>query len=626
MRRDTMRDERQHVLMLSRDRRTWREIAIGAATPRWAPDSRRLAFLRRAEGKSALFVQDTDTGAEHVLIESDAALREICVSPDGTSIAFQMHVDDPPPAWLKLPRAPGDMSWAPPFLVTERLIYRHDTVGNLREGSFQIHIVPADGSAAPRQLTSGPWSSFFFFAPGLAWSADGTELLLTASQRPDWDRAPSELDIHAVRVADGAVRRLTERPGPEAALAVSPSGSMIAYTGVEERGLSAQLRHVFVMDMATGESHALLPELDRSIDSLAFSGDGQSLFLCYDDLGRRVLACATLDGTLTRLADDVGGPGIEMPYAGGGFSVARDGTIVYIRTAIDAPSDIGLITPDGSIETLTALNAGLAAEIGGFADAEMFWIDGREGMRVQCWLMRPSSPAPTTGHPMILEIHGGPFAQYGERFSMKHQMLAAAGYAVLFANPAGSTGYGEKFALALHNRYPGPDYDDLIDAVDAALARGGLDAENVFITGISGGGTLSLWAIGRTQRFRAAVAIKPVVAWESWMLTADIGPTTGRTWMGGKLPWEESEKFRLRSPITGLRHARTPTMLIAGDADARTPLSEAQQAYAALKLAGAEAALVRCPGVVHSSTSLRPSHFAAEVTCTLAWFERFRTR
>jgi dipeptidyl aminopeptidase/acylaminoacyl peptidase len=203
-------------------------------------------------------------------------------------------------------------------------------------------------------------------------------------------------------------------------------------------------------------------------------------------------------------------------------------------------------------------------------------------------------------------------------------MMAAAGYAVLFTNPTGSTGYGEDFANALHARFPGPDWADLMAAVDAAVAMPEIDGDNLFVTGVSGGGVLTLWTVTHTHRFRAAVSIKPVVSWESLIFTSDIGPSIGRAWMGGALPWEEPEMYRALSPLAHAQHARTPTLLMAGEADARTPISEAMQMYAALKLAGCEAEFLRFPATSHSSSAMRPSLFAAEVSATIGWFERFR--
>ena len=379
------------------------------------------------------------------------------------------------------------------------------------------------------------------------------------------------------------------------------------------------------MNLDGGGTRELLPGLDRSIESLAWHGDGKTLFAAYDEEGGRVLARIGPDASVTPLVHDVAGPGIEMPYAGGGFSVARDGTIAYVRTSDTLPSEVASIAPDGTVATLTTLNAELAEQVGGFAPTKSLWVTARGGHRVQAWLMLPREAAHGKV-PLALEIHGGPFASFGDRFSIKHQMMAAAGYAVLGVNPRGSTGYGEAFLQALHDRYPGPDWDDLMDVLDVVAARPEIDADNLFVGGVSGGGTLTLWSVAHTGRFRAACAIKPVVAWESWVLTADIGPSIGRTWMGGDLPWEAVDKYRARSPLAHLHRATTPTMIIAGESDSRTPASEALQAYTALKLTGVPTAYVRGPQVSHSSAVYRPSHFASEVVCQLAWFERHRKR
>ncbi len=625
-RRDAAIDRRVNTLMVSEDRRTWHELAdsAGASGPRWSPDGTRLAYLRRDGAVSAVVVHDFATGQARVLVEGATALRDLAWSPDGRSLAWQAHVDAPPPAWLKLPHAPDGARWAPTFAVTERILWRHDTVGDLADGGFQVMVAPADRSAAPRQLTEGVWSSGFVRPADLSWTVDGTELLLAATRRPDWDHAQDERDVYAIAIKDGAVRRLTERPGQQGAIAVCPDGRRIAFTGVTPLGRSAERRIAFVMDLQGGEPREVLPGFDRSIESLAWHGDGVTLFATYDEEGGRVLARIGADGSVTPLVRDVTGPGIEMPYANGGFSLARDGTLAYVRNSATVPSEVAVVSPDGDVATLTSLNAELAQEVGGFAPTEMLWVTARAGHRVQCWLMLPREAADGPV-PLALEIHGGPFASFGDRFSIKHQMMAAAGYAVLGVNPRGSTGYGEEFLQALHDRYPGPDWDDLMDALDVVAARPEIDADNLFVGGVSGGGTLTLWSVGHTDRFRAAVSIKPVVAWESWVLTADIGPSVGRTWMGGDLPWEADRKYRDRSPLTHLARAKTPTMVIAGETDSRTPASEALQAYTALKLAGVEAAYVRGPAVSHSSGVYRPSHFVSEVICQLAWFERFRT-
>jgi acylaminoacyl-peptidase len=622
-RRDALSDARRSVLIETRDRATWRELpgSAGVITARFAPDGR-LALLRRAEAATTLVV--LDGGAERVLHRSATPLRELAWSPDGRLLAFQGRVDTPPPDWLGLLTPAAGAAWGPPPRHTARLLYRHDAVGELPEATFHVFVVPADGSAPPRQLTRGIWHNGLphHFPPGLTFTPDGDELLIAGTQRTDWDLAPNEVDLHAIRISDGRVRRLTEIAGPTAWPVPSPDGRLIAFTAVHQRGLSHQLRRLFVMPAAGGPAREVLPSFDRSINDVAWTPDGTALLVTYEDAGETHLARVTLAGALAVLARDLGSGQIEKPYGGGAtFSVARDGAIAYVRTAIDVPSEVALLPPGGAPATLTALNAGLADRIGGFRSAETFATAGGEGRQIQCWLMRPDGPGP---HPLVLEIHGGPFQQYGARFSIKYQMLAAAGYAVLFANPAGSTGYGEDFANALNDRFPGPDHVDLMAAVDAAVRLPGIDAGRLYVTGTSGGGVLTLWAVTHTDRFRAAVAIKPVTDWQSWVLGADIGPSIGRVWMGHALPWEAPEKYRARSPLAHAQHAHTPTLLMAGEADARTPPSEAMQMYAALRLAGVEAHLLRFPGTAHGTGTMRPSLFAAECAATIGWFGRWR--
>ena len=621
-RRDVLSDERIPSLSLSTDRKTWTDIpeTEGVIIARFAPDSRRIALIRRAGGKYVLAVHD---GGMRVLHESALPMRELAWSPDGRMLAFQQRIDAALPAWLGVMTPPEGAKWAPLPRHTNRLMYRHDAMGELPESVFHIFVVSADGSGAARQLTRGIWHNGFphHIPPGLCFTADGTEVLIAGTQSAEWDRDPSDVDIHAIGIADGAVRRLTEMRGPTAHPTPSADGKLIAFTAVHERGLSHQLRRLYVMPAGGGAAREILPQFDRSIDEVVWSNDGEKLFATYGDAGATHIAAVSLGGGITVLARDASSGQIEKPYGGGTFSVSDDGSVAYVRSAVDVPSEVAVIAPRGEKRTLTALNAGLADEVGGFQPAEEFWVDGGGGRRVQCWMMLPKGQGP---HPLVLEIHGGPYAQYGARFSIKYQVLAAAGYAVLFTNPAGSTGYGEAFANALHDRFPGPDYEDLMAAVDAASARPEIDGGKLFITGTSGGGVLTLWTITHTHRFRAAVAIKPVVDWQSWVLSADVGPSIGRRWMGDDLPWEAHEKYRARSPLSYAQHAQTPTLLMAGESDSRTPMSETLQMYGALKLAGCETELLRFPGTAHSTNTMGPSLFAAEVAATVGWFGRFR--
>ncbi len=223
---------------------------------------------------------------------------------------------------------------------------------------------------------------------------------------------------------------------------------------------------------------------------------------------------------------------------------------------------------------------------------------------------------------MILEIHGGPFASYGSVFSSEVQLYAAAGYVVLYTNPRGSSGYGEEFGNLIHHDYPNHDYEDLMSGVDALIARGYIDSENLFVTGGSGGGVLTAWIVGKTDRFRAAVVAKPVINWYSFVLYADNPAFFYRYWFPTK-PWEDPEHYMKRSPLSYVGNVTTPTMLLTGEEDYRTPIAESEQFYAALKLEGVETAMVRIPGASHGIAN-RPSNLIAKIASVLMWFEKYR--
>ncbi|MDH3735094.1 MAG: S9 family peptidase, partial [Gemmatimonadota bacterium] len=245
-----------------------------------------------------------------------------------------------------------------------------------------------------------------------------------------------------------------------------------------------------------------------------------------------------------------------------------------------------------------------------------------DGRRIQGWIVKPPGFDPARRYPLLVEIHGGPVSNYGDRFSAEMQLYASAGYVVLYPNPRGSTSYGEEFGDLLYHNYPGQDFDDVMSGVDAIIDLGYIDERNLFITGGSAGGIMTAWAVGHTDRFTAAAAQKPVINWYSKTLVAD-------NWFGyyysryEGLPWENPDNYLKFSPITYVGNVTTPTMMIVGDADLRTPISESEQFFHALKFRGVETALVRLPGASHD-ISRRPSQLIAKVANVIAWFDRYR--
>ena len=360
---------------------------------------------------------------------------------------------------------------------------------------------------------------------------------------------------------------------------------------------------------------------DREVGSPVWAADGGSVYVSYDEAGSTEVARVGLDGSVRTVAEGLSGSDLDRPYTGGSYSVARDGTLAVTAGSATRPAEVVLVR-GGARRALTRLNEDLLAHknLG-----EVRRIEARSShdqRPIEAWLTLPPGHSEGRRHPLILEIHGGPWAAYGPHFASDNQLYAAAGYAVLSVNPRGSTSYGQEFADLIHRSYPGNDYDDLMSAVDAAIAAGVVDPERLFVTGGSGGGVLSSWIIGRTNRFRAAAVQKPVINMVSQVLTADATPYFARYWFGA-MPWEDREAYWRRSPLSQVGNIRTPALVIVGAEDNRTPPSEAEQLYTALQLRGVPTALIRVPGASHNLVG-RPSQNAARVSAILEWFQRYR--
>jgi dipeptidyl aminopeptidase/acylaminoacyl peptidase len=321
------------------------------------------------------------------------------------------------------------------------------------------------------------------------------------------------------------------------------------------------------------------------------------------------------------VAEGLSSSSLDRPYTGGSYSVARDGSVAITSGSAQRPPDVALVR-NGAKRTFTRLNAELldGKRLGEVRHLAATSFDNRP---IDAWLTLPPNHAEGQRVPLILEIHGGPFAAYGPHFSTDNQLYAAAGYAVLSVNPRGSTSYGEEFANLIHHAYPGRDYDDLIAAVDAAVAGGYADPDELFVTGGSGGGVLTAWIVGKTDRFKAAATQKPVIDWTSFALTADGPAFFSRYWFG-KYPWEDHEAFWTRSPLSLVGNVKTPTLVVVGSEDYRTPVSEAEQYYTALQLRGVPTALVKVPGASHGGIAARPSQAAAKAAAILAWFDKYK--
>jgi len=618
---DIMTDRaRRSIWLVDTDTGVQTPVATGPGTsgsPRWSPDGKRLAYIASDGGRPQLFVRWMQTEQSARITDLTEMPEDLQWSPDGNSIAFVMMTPDEKTNLGSAPPRPEGASWAEPLTVITDVKYRADGEGYLKPGYTHAFVVSAEGGF-PRQLTFGPFNE----AGPISWAHDGKSVLLSGNRLQDWQRDPVTTQIYRVSIADGAVTPLTNRVGPDKSPRVSPDGKKVAYLAFDDRFLGYQNVRVHVMDLDGRNDHSISDSLDRSVDDVEWASDGRSVFIQYTDKADTRVARLALDGHLQQLADGLAGAQLDRPYSGGQFTVSSNGLVAFTSGAPDHPPDLS-IARGSKVTRLTQLNNDLFAvkQLGKVEPLEV--SSSVDQQPIGAWLVTPPHFDPARKYPLILEIHGGPYASYGPTFSSDDQLYAAAGYMVLYTNPRGSTSYGEEFANFILHDYPSHDYDDLMSAVDAAIAKGSVNPDQLFVTGGSGGGVLTAWIVGKTHRFKAAATQKPVINWSSFTLTTDIATYVPKYWFG-KLPWEDPDTYWKHSPLSLVGNVTTPTLVVVGGEDYRTPVSDSEQYYEALQLRGVPTALVKVPGASHGGLAARPSQSAAKASAILAWFDRYK--
>jgi dipeptidyl aminopeptidase/acylaminoacyl peptidase len=629
------------------DRLSGARHELGAGSqPRWAPQGAGLAFVRGQGSAHLIECWHAETGRRQVLATLDGSPSGLAWSPDGRQLAFVMRVQDtsapdatacqPVPSWEHL-RTP---SWAAPGVYIDRLVHRAEGLpGELPGGRHHIFLLDVAGGAL-RQLTHGPhehggpltWITKMALAGHISWAPDGRHLIMSMP-RPAPQAGPLDpksvlaADVFEFDVTDGTVYQLSHFDGPACQATVSPDGQWIAFVGFVDQRKSFHTNVVHLMPRAGGPVRPLPhPRRMEVHQNLVWLPDSSGLLVLLPEAGDGCLVRLDLDGRWTVLSRDVGGSAATgyVLYQKG-LSVARDGTVAYLRGSTTRTDEVALLLPDG--------------QPGELLTDESAWVDQREiapieALRLptsrpgstapawQAWLVRPPGVPADQPVPMILWLHGGPYLAWCPHLAILPQVWAGRGYAVLMVNPRGSLGYGEAFIDELQHDFPGPDDLQLLDMVDTVVARGGIDGTRIHVAGESGGGVMTAWLISHSTRFASAAVIYGVMDWASMALTVDRPDYYGHYWLPA-LPWEPGmdEHYRRRSPLSLVAQVRTPTLLLCGECDWRTPVSQSEMFFTALKLCGVDAALVRYPDNNHS-LEWHPSHWLDLIEQVDRWFRR----
>ncbi len=603
---DRINDRRESSIHVMNADGSRKRFLVDGSSPKWSPSGDRIAYTAPGEPSgSQIFVRwMDDEGAVTQVTRVTKGPGNIEWSPDGTQIAFTMSVSSDHPWPISLPGRPEGAKWTEAPKVVDRLQYRRDRRGYIDEGYTHLFVVPADGGTA-RQLTDGDWNH-----NGVAWTPDGREILFTSLRVDDAEHEWRQSDIYSVAVASGLISQLTDRSGPDGSPVPSPDGRLIAYTGNDHTTDTYITRKLYVMNRDGSGSRMISQGFDRQPGGLIWSADGSGLYMTVRSEGTSNVYFASVDGGVEQVT--MGNHMLSVSSIEGDMAV---GTLSSYHESGDLVA-FSLSSP-GEVTQLTDVNADVLAGVA-LGEVEEVWYKSVEDYDIQGWIIKPPGFDPSRKYPMILAIHGGPHGMYNVGFNFGWQNHAANGYVVLYTNPRGSSGYGSAFGNSIKNAYPGKDFDDLMAGVDLVTERGYVDEDNMFVYGCSGGGVLTSWVVGHTDRFAAASANCPVTNWLSF-----VGTTDGASWYRNfeKFPWDDPSEHLRRSPLMYVGNVTTPTMLMTGEGDLRTPMPQTEEYYQALRVLKVPTAMVRFKNEWHG-TSSTPSNFLRTQIYLREWFQK----
>ncbi len=604
---DKLNDSRESSLWMMNADGAKNRFLIDGSAPQWSPDGSRLAYLAKGKPQGTqIFVRWMDAeGAVTQITHVEKSPANIRWSPDGKWLAFTMLVPQKDSWDIKLPPKPEGAKWIEGPKIIDRLDYRRDRQGFLEEGFSHAFVVPADGGT-PRQITSGDYNH-----NSPEWTPDGKEILVSGLRTEEAEYEWRESDIYSVNVTTGQITQITRRKGPDFSPLPSPDGKYIAYVGHDFTDDTFYEQKLYYMNRDGSNPQEIASNLDRTPERLEWTHDGKGIYFNVSDRGSRNLYFTALQGNASPITK-----GNHLLTVS---DIDRAGRVVGTLSAPLQPGDVATFTlkTPSQINKLTAVNDDVLHGLK-LGEVEEIWYKSVDNFDIQGWIIKPPDFDASKKYPLVLSIHGGPHAMFNVGFNFGWQHFAAKGYVVLYTNPRGSSGYGSAFGNAIKNSYPGKDYDDLMKGVDQVMARGYVDEKNLFVYGGSGGGVLTAWIVGHTDRFAAASSNYPVINWLSF-----VGTTDGASWYRNfkKLPWEDPSEHLERSPLMYAGNVKTPTMLMTGVNDLRTPISQTEEFYMALKMRKVPTVMLRFNEEWHG-TSSKPSNAMRSLLYMQSWFEK----
>ena len=606
-------DKRETDLWIMNKNGSTNRFFLNGSNGKWSPDGSKIAFIKKGEPNGTqIFIKYLGVEGEPTQITKlEKSPSSMEWSPDGKFIAFLMHVSseaalDP----IGVPERPKGATWTKGPQVIDQVDYSQDRVGFLERGFRQIFVVPSEGGTA-RQITFGEFDNI---SGGISWLKDSESIVFSSYQKEDAEYARGQSNLYSVNINNLNLIELTSREGTESSPTVSPDGSKIAFVGSTWTKNFYHDRKMYVMDIDGSNLRCITESLDQTPSPGVWGKNSSGVYFNVREFGQSNVYHADIKGKVKKITN--GNHMLTMNDLVGSDAVAT-------WTDPSNPSDIISFSIDkpNKINRLTDVNKDIFYNVE-FGEVEEITYKSVDEKYVQGWIVKPPNFDSNKKYPLVLRIHGGPHSMYHVGFNYNFQLHAAQDQVVLYTNPRGSTGYGYDFANAIQNAYPGNEYDDIMYGVDEVISRGYIDENRMYVYGGSGGGVLTSWIVGKTDRFAAASVNYPVTNWFSF-----VGTTDGATWYYNfkNYPWEDPSEHIKRSPLMYVANVKTPTMLMCGEEDLRTPISQTEEYYQALKMNKVPTVMIRFKDEYHG-TSSKPSNFLRTHGYINAWFDKHSVR